>query len=80
MKTAVSVPDDVFRRADNLARKTGRSRSEIYSTALAEYLARHAPEEVTATLDRVLADLGEEAAPDDFVQASAIETLKNVEW
>ena len=29
MKTAVSVPDDVFERADRLARSTGRSRSEV---------------------------------------------------
>jgi predicted transcriptional regulator len=80
MKTAVSVPDDVFRRADSLARRTGRSRSEIYSAALNEYLARHVPEEVTASLDRVVAGLGEAAAPDEFVRASASETLKKAEW
>jgi mRNA interferase MazF len=52
MKTAVSIPDDVFERAERLARRAGRSRSEVFSAALAEYLARHAPDEVTDAMDR----------------------------
>ena len=48
MKTAVSVPDDLFAQVDRLARHSRRSRSEVYSAALREYVARHAPDEVTA--------------------------------
>lgn len=55
MKIAVSVPDDVFEEAEQLARRTQRSRSEVYSRALAEYVARHAPDRVTEAMDRVLA-------------------------
>ena len=62
MKTAVSVPDDLFAQADRLAKRSRRSRSEVYSAALREYVARHAPDEVTAGLDAVLADLGEAGA------------------
>ena len=47
MKTAVSVPDDIFEGAERLARREGRSRSEVYSAALREYVARHSPDEVT---------------------------------
>lgn len=80
MKTAVSVPDDVFHRADSLAQRTGRSRSEIYSAALAEYLARHVADEVTASLDQVVADLGDDADPGDFVRNSSRRVLGKMEW
>lgn len=79
MKTAVSVPDDLFAKVDRLARRSRRSRSEVYSAALREYVARHAPDEVTAGLDAVLADIG--ASGDDaFVSAAARRTLGATEW
>lgn len=79
MKTAVSVPDDLFAQADRLAKRSRRSRSEVYSAALREYLARHAPDEVTAGLDAVLADLGE-TGPDEFASRAARRTLAAAEW
>ena len=78
MKIAVSVPDDVFERAERLARRAGRSRSEVYSSALREYVARHAPDEVTDALDRVVADVGE--TPDPFVSAAARRILETTAW
>jgi predicted transcriptional regulator len=78
MKTAVSVPDDVFERADQLARRGGRSRSEVYSAALREYLARHAPDEVTDALDLVVREVGEGGDP--FVAEAARGTLMATEW
>ena len=79
MKTAVSVPDDLFAQADRLAKRSRRSRSEVYSAALREYVARHAPDEVTTGLDAVLADLGEPGA-DPFAAAAARRTLADAEW
>ena len=55
MKTAVSIPDDVFHKVERLARGAGRSRSEVHSAALIEYVARHAPDEITDAMDRVCA-------------------------
>jgi predicted transcriptional regulator len=78
MKIAVSVPDDVFERAERLARRAGRSRSEVYSSALREYVARHAPDEVTETLDAVVADVGETADP--FVSETGRRQLETTEW
>ena len=79
MKTAVSVPDDLFAQVDRLARRSHRSRSEVYSAALREYVARHAPDEVTTGLDRVIAEVGQ---PDDdrFAAAVARATLGAAEW
>lgn len=79
MKTAVSVPDDLFAKADRLAKRSRRSRSEVYSAALREYVARHAPDEVTAGLDAVLADLGR-PRPDEFAGRAARRTLEAAEW
>jgi metal-responsive CopG/Arc/MetJ family transcriptional regulator len=47
MKAAVSIPDEVLAKAERLARRSKRSRSELFSAALSEYVARHAPDEVT---------------------------------
>ena len=78
MKTAVSVPDDVFQSAERLARREGRSRSEVYSAALRDYVARHEPDQVSETLDRVLARVGR--APDPFVDAAARRVVAGSEW
>jgi metal-responsive CopG/Arc/MetJ family transcriptional regulator len=80
MKTAVSVPDDVFERADRLARSTGRSRSDVYSAALREYVARHAPDEVTEALNLVVGALGPDSSADMFVRESAKRTLSGSDW
>ncbi len=42
MKTAISIPDDVFKVAERLARRTKKSRSQLFSDAVREYVARHA--------------------------------------
>ncbi len=78
MKTAVSIPDEVFERVERLARRAGRSRSEVFSAALAEYVARHAPDEVTEGMDRVCVELGDQT--DAFVIAAGRQVLENTEW
>jgi metal-responsive CopG/Arc/MetJ family transcriptional regulator len=78
MKTAVSIPDEVFEKVERLARRAGRSRSEVFSAALAEYVARHAPDEVTEAMDRVCADVGDQG--DAFVSAAGRRVLENTEW
>ena len=79
MKTAVSVPDDLFEQVDRLARRSQRSRSEVYSAALREYVARHAPDEVTDALDRVVAEAGDTGTA-RFSAAAAAGTLATSEW
>jgi metal-responsive CopG/Arc/MetJ family transcriptional regulator len=78
MKTAVSIPDDVFEEAERLARRTKRSRSEVYSRALAEYVARHAPDHVTEAMDRALTGIDQRA--DKFARAAARRILERSDW
>ena len=62
MKVAVSIPDAVFSEAEDLAKRLKASRSEIYSRALGEFLARHAPDRVTETMNDAIAAVGERRA------------------
>jgi len=78
MKTAVSIPDDVFRKVEKFARRTKRSRSDVVSAALREYIARHASDEVTDAINRAVDEIGEER--DDFVAAVAHRVLEKTEW
>ncbi len=78
MKTAVSIPDEVFEEAERLAKRLKRSRSDIFSRALAEYVARHTPDRVTEAMNRTLAELDEPTDP--FVRAAAARTLRRTEW
>ncbi len=78
MKIAVSIPDDVFEQAERLARGTRKSRSQFYADALREYVARHAPEEVTNRMDQVCSELDEPV--DEFVSAAASRILARSEW
>ncbi|HYH83426.1 MAG TPA: hypothetical protein VEX86_26765 [Longimicrobium sp.] len=56
MKTAISLPDPLFTAADALAGRLGVSRSELYATALAEFVAKHTESEVTARLNQLYAN------------------------
>lgn len=78
MKTAISLPDVVFRAAERQAKRARKSRSQLYAEALAEYLNRHAPEEVTAAMNSVVDQLAEPQDP--FVLAAARSVLERVEW
>lgn len=78
MKTAVSIPDEIYEGAERLARQTRKSRSRVFSDALKEYLARHAPDEVTEAMDRACTELGD--APDPFAGAAARRILERSEW
>lgn len=53
MKTAVSVPDDLFRQADAAARRLRISRSQLYATAVSEFLARQQDDAITERLNEV---------------------------
>jgi len=78
MKTAVSIPDELFRKADELANRLGKSRSEVYREALADYVSRREPGNVTRALD----ELADELAADggQFGAQAARRALERSEW
>ena len=74
----MSIPDDVYAGAERLARRTKQSRSRLFSNALKEYLARHAPDEVTEAMNRACAETGH--AKDPFVSSAARRILERSDW
>lgn len=55
MKTAISLPDELFRRADALAGHLRIPRSRLYARALDAYLRSQRRDDVTEALDRIYA-------------------------
>ncbi len=82
MKTAVSIPDDLFGRAERLARKMKLTRSGLFSAALDEYVARHADDEVTEAVNAALQAIGDQQDPSlgPFLREAARRTLERTEW
>lgn len=78
MKTAISLPDAVFQDAERLAKRLKKSRSELYREAVAEYVARHQPEAVTAALDAVAEALDTRA--DGLVARASRRVIERSEW
>jgi predicted transcriptional regulator len=78
MKTAVSIPDDVFEEVERLAQGMNRSRSHVYSRALAEFVARHSPDRVTEAMNRALEEIDEPM--DEFIRTASRRVLERSEW
>jgi len=79
MKVAVSIPDDLFRQADQLAEETGSTRSALYARALSEFLRKRRDDAITEKLNKALADIDqEEDLP--FVRKAASAMLRRQEW
>ncbi|MDP9112796.1 MAG: ribbon-helix-helix protein, CopG family [Acidobacteriota bacterium] len=78
MKTAISIPDDVFKVAERLARRTQKSRSQLFSDAVREYVARHASDDITDAMNRVCAEV--DPQPDKFAAAASGRILQSSEW
>jgi metal-responsive CopG/Arc/MetJ family transcriptional regulator len=53
MKTAISIPEEVFQSAEALAKRLRISRSQLYTAAVNEYLDRHRDRQVTASLNTI---------------------------
>lgn len=78
MKTAISIPDSIYEDAERLAKQLAKSRSQLYTDAVSEYLLRHRPESVTERLNEVYDAASE--PEDQFVSATVRHVLSKVEW
>lgn len=78
MKTAISLPDDLFASAEALAERLGVSRSRLIATALAEFVAKHQGRKVTERLDALYAT--EASALDPDVRRAQVRGLTADVW
>lgn len=78
VKTAISIPDEVFQAAEELAERLGVSRSELYATAVAQFVAALRSRGVTERLNEVYAR--ESPSLDLALERAQAEVLASEEW
>jgi metal-responsive CopG/Arc/MetJ family transcriptional regulator len=78
MKTAISLPDEIFEEAEAFARRLGISRSELYATAIAGYVSEHRKARVTEKLNDVYGE--GTSALDPVLSAMQLSSLEKDEW
>lgn len=78
MKTAVSIPDELFAEAEKFARRFGKSRSQVYREALAEYLLRRDPDAVTRAMNDSLSEI--DAVSDPWLAEAGRRVLEHSDW
>ena len=78
MKIAISISNEVFKKAARLAQCGRKSRSQVFSEAMLEYAARHDSDGITESWNAVLADVGDE--PEEWVGEVSRRALERSEW
>lgn len=80
MKTAISIPDELFSAAEQAAKRLGLSRSELYRKALRGFLAEHDERAVTEALNAIYSDDFEESQLDPELARLQAASLGREEW
>lgn len=78
MKTAISIPDAIFRAAERVAKRKGISRSELYARAVEALVRAEDDKEITAQLDRVYAQ--HSSTLDSALASLPARTVEPEEW
>ena len=78
MKTAISIPDPVFNAAEDLARRLGMSRSELYTTAVKRYVDACNDETITQALNKIYPEAA--SAMDPVLLNMQLHSLPTEEW
>jgi len=78
MKTAVSLPDELFRQAEAAAQSLRVSRSQLYATAIAEFLERQQTNTITERLNQVYSRRS--AKVDPALHRAQLKSLEKDSW
>ena len=79
MKTAISIPDDVFEQAEQAAKRLGLSRSELFTRAVKAFLATRLERNITSSYNAAFGD-ATDSDVDAFRREATRRTLLDVEW
>ena len=79
MKTAISIPDLIYAKAEKLAQRLGKSRSEIYTKAIQAYVDTREDDEVTAKLNTIYSTENSDIDP-VLTKLQTQSWLKNNPW
>jgi metal-responsive CopG/Arc/MetJ family transcriptional regulator len=78
MKTAISIPDKLFRAADQYAKNHGFSRSKLYTEAVAKFLEQHPSDFITKQLDEIYSS--EPAKLNGTIATMQFGSIEKEEW
>jgi len=78
MKTAISIPDEIFEDAERLAKRLKSSRSELYSRALRRVCRSPRTDQVTEAMDEALATVTNQSIRSRRMLQRR--TLRRTEW
>lgn len=78
MKTAISIPDDIYQTAELLARQRHVSRSALFTNAISEFIQRHRQDDVTERLNKVYSR--NPAALDPALQKMQSASIPKEQW
>lgn len=78
MKTAVSINNNIFERAEKYAQKRKMSRSQLYSEAVEEYLDKREREALIAKINEVCEKV--DTSLDPFWKKAQSRILPKDEW
>ena len=78
MKTAVSVPDEIFRLAEATAQRLNISLSDLYSKAVAEFVEKQDCRSITERLDQVYSH--QTAKVDSLLHTAQLKCLREEAW
>ncbi|HET8992120.1 MAG TPA: ribbon-helix-helix domain-containing protein [Candidatus Saccharimonadales bacterium] len=78
MKTAISIPDNVYESAEKLANHLGKSRSQLYTQAINNFIAKHQREDVTKKLNKVYTTVPSNL--DETLSKLQFSSLPKEEW
>lgn len=78
MKTAISIPESLFKKAEKVAKTNGISRSRLFTLAIESYLTHQNPERVTDALNRVYSE--SQAELDEGISLMQTDSLTREVW
>ena len=78
VKTAVSISEQIFLRAEEAAKRLGMTRSQLFSKAVAEFLDRHKQDKITERLNQVYSE--EVSEPDAVLAGMQFSSLGKEDW
>jgi predicted transcriptional regulator len=80
MKTAISIPDQTYQHAEQLALELGLSRSAMYTRAIEEFLERTRSNQITEQLNQVYAQTDLTPEEQAFSRVASARGLKRAQW
>ncbi len=80
MKTAISIPDPIFQEAEQLSKRLGISRSQLYTSAVSSYVSDLQKKGITEALDAIYGGEKEESKLNSELLQLQLNSLPDEKW